>query len=443
LPVSTLQFTNLGPFEDVSFEFDPQVNVFVGPNNCGKTTALLALADILVESFRLPDRVFRGNAQFHMEFEGADLPEWVRGAFPVSGSDPHFYPVLFVRGEASPATGEEWKAYIRKGMGYRTFVPAIRLSTDFRAKAPGSLSATVWDAETRNAWWVLDQPIIQQIINVDYLSYREKKPAVRGLIGKIAEFASRITEGFPIEFAGIGEDKNGLFPQFNTPDGVIPLNVLSQGTQSLIQWCADLLIGYAKFHDFPKSLDDKPGVLIIDEIDAHLQPSWQRRILPILTAEFPALQVFCATHSPLTLSGLKAGQVQLLQRDAKGKITVSRNETDIQGWSADEIYGTLLGVEPTDLATTQKLARVRELRQKEARLSPKEKRELESLREELHRGLAGPAFAQETEALAERLQEAARANANRKGKPAPPKNGPKSAGRSAKKTAPAARRRKR
>ena len=43
MPILDLQFTNAGPFEDMMFEFDEHVNVFVGPNNCGKSTALTIL----------------------------------------------------------------------------------------------------------------------------------------------------------------------------------------------------------------------------------------------------------------------------------------------------------------------------------------------------------------------------------------------------------------
>ena len=60
------------------------------------------------------------------------------------------------------------------------------------------------------------------------------------------------------------------------------------------------------------------GNLIIDEIDAHLHPSWQRRIIPALTRNFPNLQIFCSTHPPLMLAGLEEGQVQLISRDTKG-----------------------------------------------------------------------------------------------------------------------------
>ena len=70
MPVSTFQFTNLGPFDEASFEFDPQVNVFVGPNNCGKTTVLIALGDLLVDPFSMPDKLLRAESSFRARFQG-------------------------------------------------------------------------------------------------------------------------------------------------------------------------------------------------------------------------------------------------------------------------------------------------------------------------------------------------------------------------------------
>ena len=105
----------------------------------------------------------------------------------------------------------------------------------------------------------------------------------------------------------VADDSEGLYPQFRTPDGDLPLDVLSQGTQSIIQFLARLLFGYAEYYDFPADLEEKPGIFLIDEIDAHLHPSWQRRIIPTLTEHFPNLQIFCSTHSPLMLAGLEGG----------------------------------------------------------------------------------------------------------------------------------------
>ena len=209
-----------------------------------------------------------------------------------------------------------------------------------------------------------------------------------------------------MSFAGVGEDEGGLFPQIATPSGIIPLDVLSQGTQSVIHCVAHLTIGHAEYYDFPVELDEKPGVLVVDEIDAHLHPSWQRRIIPTLIRHFPKLQIFCSTHSPLMLAGLEAGQVQLLRRGEDGRVSVSRNESDIAGWSADEILRNFLEVPtPTDMATAAHVIRLEELRHKEE-LTAAEAGELEAIRRAVgSEFLRGPMSAQ-VEQFADELKRA-------------------------------------
>ena len=155
------------------------------------------------------------------------------------------------------------------------------------------------------------------------------------------------------------KENGGMFLGMKTPFGTVPFDTLSQGTQSIVHSLARFILGYAEFYDFPPNLQDKPGILIIDEIDAHLHPSWQRQVIPTLTRNFPNLQIFCSTHSPMMLAGLKEGQVHLLKPEENGKITVSRNESSIVGWTADEILRNFLEVpNPTDIITAGNVVRL-------------------------------------------------------------------------------------
>ena len=430
MPVASLNFSNVGPFDKIEFEFDRQVNVFTGPNNSGKSTVLWVLGDILVYSFPFPQKLLRREAsEFGMHIFGA--PGKYGGPFPILSN-----PDVQYRSENE--RWDAWYDYIgsMSTVGYTNFTPALRQSTDFRSPGPTAKQTKEEPQEGRKqrrqqsfidtpdydpadaeihkrqglisakASLVSDEAVIQKIIDLDYRSYRQQKPEVREFIVQIGDIASEITEGFPIHFLGVSEDEQGLFPQFHTPDGDVPLNVLSQGTQSIIQWLAHQLIGYAEYYDFPDDLEDRPGILIVDEIDAHLHPSWQRRIIPTLTKHFPNLQIFCSTHSPLMLAGLKEGQVQLLQRDENRKVTVSRNEVDIAGWSADEILRNFLNVsDPTDSETVGHLERLKELRAKES-LTVDETEELGKLRRTVNQDLlSGPKSAQ-VEQFAEELRRA-------------------------------------
>ena len=424
MPIASLKLTNVGPFDDIEFEFDRQVNVFTGPNNSGKSTVLWGLWDILVFPSRFPRKLLREGKTAEFEVQLWDKPaDKFIGQLPIAlgGADSYW-------------NQEHWSRHFSmfELVGYTNFIPALRRSTDFRSLGPTSshretqpevslddlpkafrvdryqenLAQQHSNSLSTRAATISDEEVIQQIIDLDYRSYRRNEPASRDIIVKIGEMASEITEGFPIKFVGVAEDGGGLFPQFHTPDGDVPLNVLSQGTQSIIQWLAHFLIGYAEHYDFPDSLEDKPGIFIVDEIDAHLHPSWQRRIIPTLTKHFPNLQIFCSTHSPLMLAGLKEGQAQLLRRDDQGKVTVSRNEGDIIGWSVDEITRILLDVpDPTDLETVKHLERLQELRRKQT-LSAEEAVELEKLRHTVSQDLLGGPMAAQIDRFVEILERA-------------------------------------
>ena len=145
-----------------------------------------------------------------------------------------------------------------------------------------------------------------------------------------------------------------------------------------------LAVKIAEFYDFVGDWDTKPAILFIDEIENHLHPTWQRRVIPALLEHFPGLQIFATTHSPFVVAGLKAGQVHMLKRDSNGVITASTNEHDIIGWTTDEILRTFMGVdEPTDQLTVDRRERLLELRRKEA-LTDAEAAEMEALRRQVN-----------------------------------------------------------
>lgn len=416
MKIKKLQFTNAGPFDKVEFDFDNKVNVFVGPNNCGKSTTLVVLADTVVFPFKFPEKILKKDKSKYKIQVVNGKKEIVSGSLPIT---------------KEKIKAKFWKNHVSllERIGYTTFVPALRRSTDFRSEGPivkpkkevrrirgeEGVVYSVFEEEfeinngpelikrngliSTNPSLVSDEAVVQKMIELDYLSYRRDASAIRKLIDSIASIASEITEGFPISFLGVEEDRRGLFPLFKTPDGDIPLNCLSQGTQSIIQWIAHLLIGYAEYYNFPENLVEKSGIFIIDDIDAHLHPSWQNRIIPTLTKHFPNLQIFCSTHSPLMLTGLHAGQVHLMRREKNGKVSISRNEEDIIGWSADEVLRNFMGVRsPTDIETARNIDRLRELRSSE-KLKPEEQRELDSLRQQIHTDLVSGPFESQLEEL--------------------------------------------
>ena len=214
------------------------------------------MGDIVVYPFSFPERYLRQKpAQFRIRYaiEGGKTISKA-GQYPIQPSE------TWTREKV-----RSWISFLEK-VEYATFVPAIRQSTDFRSKGPVAkekdegfvlgrygftenpepqdeftkdfdrpkLIARKRASFGSSAYVSHDKTLIQRIIELDYRAYREKNVSIRNLIDKVASIASDITEDFPIRYVGIGEDKSGLYPEFDTPDGVVPLNVLSQGTQSIL-----------------------------------------------------------------------------------------------------------------------------------------------------------------------------------------------------------------
>ena len=74
---------------------------------------------------------------------------------------------------------------------------------------------------------VSDKAVKQRIVDLDYSSSRRQKPVIKTYLNQVASLAAQITEDFPIQFIGVEEDQEGLYPAFRTPDGDFPLDVLS------------------------------------------------------------------------------------------------------------------------------------------------------------------------------------------------------------------------
>ena len=181
---------------------------------------------------------------------------------------------------------------------------------------------------------------------------------------------------------------------------------LSSGTEGTL--LVDLVAGTenAALLRICEGLEEQPAILLIDEIENHLHPTWQRRVIPALLEHFPGLQIFATTHSPFVVAGLKAGQVHMLKRDADGVVSATTNKEAIEGWTADEILRVYMGVDdPTDQDTAEAAAQLRKLRDEgpsaDEREEEERQAEIRRLRQIVDRAeLSGPRAAEDDRFLA-------------------------------------------
>lgn len=107
----------------------------------------------------------------------------------------------------------------------------------------------------------------------------------------------------------------------NTPSGEIYYEYLSSGFKSTLS----ILFGIIKeieFRNNHEKVDEFDGIVLIDEVELHLHPEWQERIMGILTEVFPKVQFFVTTHSPHILQNAEANQIIPLYFDEDNQVCV-------------------------------------------------------------------------------------------------------------------------
>jgi predicted ATP-binding protein involved in virulence len=86
-----------------------------------------------------------------------------------------------------------------------------------------------------------------------------------------------------------------------------------------------------------------PGVMLIDEIDLHLHPSWQQRVIADLMRTFPNTQFIVTTHSPQVLSTVHRDCIRLLGKNSNGQLVATKPVAESYGeMSGDVLEGVML-----------------------------------------------------------------------------------------------------
>lgn len=162
---------------------------------------------------------------------------------------------------------------------------------------------------------------------------------------------------------------------------VIPFTTLSDGYRNVIKIILDIATRMCILNPYLKgdALAKTPGVVVIDEIDLSLHPTWQKRIVGILKSLFPKIQFICATHSPFIIQSLEADELITLDRDEKP------SADEYSGESIEDIAEDIMGVKMSQYS--DKKIKMFEAAQKfyEALKNGTSKSDIEALRQEMVR----------------------------------------------------------
>ena len=112
---------------------------------------------------------------------------------------------------------------------------------------------------------------------------------------------------------------------------------LSDGYRAYIGWIADLLFHLQSICPDDQALTSLKGIVLIDEVDLHLHPSWQRNILPAISKAFPNLQFVMSSHSPIVAGTLASENIIFLDAPQGKPSQISRLNENIRGLNAEQI----------------------------------------------------------------------------------------------------------
>lgn len=127
--------------------------------------------------------------------------------------------------------------------------------------------------------------------------------------------------------------------------GRLPLSWLSSGIRSMIALVADLAFRCACLN--PDLGEDAarstPGIVLIDEVDLHLHPAWQQRVVERLQTAFASLQLVLTTHSPQVLSTVYVDSVRVVKHHEEGS-EVTRPTLQTRGIESADILAKIMSV---------------------------------------------------------------------------------------------------
>lgn len=380
LHISSIELENFKKFANVNVNLHSGLCVFVGDNGGGKTSILEALTILISSLFPLCRYVPRISS---MAFESDFIRAWydkirkkssliyaessslkcvlkndtqddekslisvqykrtgtrrslaLVAEFAKCLQEPHSakngIPTFAYYGAHRGAAQGDRKRFGRKKVDYTNpcaaYINALKPSLDFDLFLE-------WFSEEEHA---------EFIVNKRKKNYVSKElSAVRRAIFKVFEnspikYTEPHFEVNPKRFVMMQENANG--------EGLpLPFDNLSDGYRAMIALVADFARRLAIANRYT---EEDPllgeGILLIDEIDAHLHPKWQYRVIEDLRHTFPNVQLIVTTHSAEVVSTVDKESVYILEPE--GGILVEKHpEEQTKGDYADYIGGTVMGV---------------------------------------------------------------------------------------------------
>ncbi|MEH7745336.1 AAA family ATPase, partial [Neobacillus drentensis] len=337
LKVENLVIADINGINNFHIKFNPNFNIICGPNGIGKTTILKCIkssfALIRDPQINPSSNRYRGSWSIFVNKDG----QLINRDFFMEKTD-------FSLGiRDSELNNRDLR--INPHGEFIEFNVQNRYLNALSGRARFE-SITRWLVKN----YFSDQISYEQYKNVSLLKecFYQIDPSIS--FSRIVEVDNKHNKYESLKNSTLNENMRyrNLLIMVNTPEGEIPFKNLSSGYIS----CLSIILGIIQLVERGNkymSLQEFNGLIIIDEIDLHLHPEWQNKILSLIRWLVPNAQIIVTTHSPHIIQAAKSGEIIALEKDEFINQTIIRQvpesmEYGYQGWTIEEILIDVMGL---------------------------------------------------------------------------------------------------
>jgi hypothetical protein len=365
LYVKSIKIRNLRCFEDAELHLQypgreqqnppelPNINLLLGGNGAGKTSilkaiALATLSPVMPQSGLVPYRLVRRRGKgveltrraeisaevlLHAQDTGAKHTQSVQTEHMeiVVTRSGEYYESLSARKPIVAPDDEFWgrmyddksSAFLVVGYGASRRVEESE-NIDLNARRKARLLRYERVAG-------LFESYVSLIPLTTWLpGFRKENP------GRYKQVVNLVNRLLPEGASFGGEYENGEY-LFEVNSVRTPFGALSDGYRAYIGWIADLLYHVCMGAPRGASLVDNYGIVLVDEIDLHLHPEWQRSVVSTVSRALPNLQFVFTTHSPIVAGSLHKENIFVMETTADGASLVRQYDERIYGLNAEQV----------------------------------------------------------------------------------------------------------
>jgi len=303
-----------------------QWTVLLGENNTGKTNVLRALAQLTPAKMN-----FKREAD-------SEFKDWY---VPLGLFEGFFSKVM------SQVGGRKW-GYDPKGDGYSEEPIDLHIYGYGVSRYPartalsereGNPTETLFNSNARLS------DFQEWLLQLDYSQKSGSEKSQKRLEKMHDLVRSDLFPGVTdFSFKKDGDNEHVVVVFSAGKDGDVRFEELGFGYQTTLTWLADFCKRMFELYPDADNPLHEEAVVLVDEIDLHLHPKWQRDLVPTLSKIFPNVQFIVTTHSPHVLQSMEDVNLYVLRRNAEsGEIEAERsNVTNFTGWTVEEILGVTM-----------------------------------------------------------------------------------------------------